>query len=122
MAKKIDLESPELYFNRELSWLEFNHRVLEEGLCQDLPLMERLRFLAIVSSNLDEFFQVRVAGLMQQRAARVRRRGLAGMTPGKQLVAIAERTQRMATMQAVAVRNVLDKLGEHGMTVCEVWD
>ena len=70
MASK-DLSAPELYINRELSWLEFNQRVLEEGLCEDLPLLERAKFLAIVSSNLDEFFMVRVAGLMQQRAAGV---------------------------------------------------
>ncbi len=61
---KDPLKSPELYFNRELSWLEFNDRVLRQGLADDVPLMERLKFLAIVSSNLDEFFLVRVAGLM----------------------------------------------------------
>ncbi|HYW79946.1 MAG TPA: hypothetical protein VE890_10245, partial [Thermoguttaceae bacterium] len=84
MAKK-DLSLPALYINRELSWLEFNDRVLQEGLSDDLPLLERLKFLAIVSSNLDEFFLVRVAGLMQQRSANVRRRDPAGMTPVQQL-------------------------------------
>ena len=64
------LKSPDLYINRELSWLEFNHRVLQEGLADDLPLLERLKFLAIVGSNLDEFFLVRVAWLMQRRAAK----------------------------------------------------
>lgn len=121
MAKK-DLKSPELYFNRELSWLEFNHRVFQEALCDDLPLMERLKFLAIVSSNLDEFFLVRVAGLMQQRAAKVRHRDLAGMTPGEQLAAISRRAHRMAAEQAEAVRDVLQGLRKHGLTVFEPQD
>ena len=117
MAKKKDRTYPGLYFNRELSWLEFNQRVLEEGLCQELPLLERLKFLAIVSSNLDEFFQVRVAGLMQQRAAGVRRRDLAGMTPGQQIAAIARRTHRMVAEQADAITELLQKLSQQGMAV-----
>ena len=90
MAKiKDSLKSSELFLNRELSWLEFNDRVLQEGFCEDVPLLERLKFLAIVSSNLDEFFLVRVAGLMRARAAKVRRRDPSGMTPAAQLSAIS---------------------------------
>ena len=85
MAKK-SLKSPDLYINRELSWLEFNERVLREGLREELPLLERLKFLAIVGSNLDEFFLVRVAGLMQQRSAGVTARDPAGMRPDPTLV------------------------------------
>ena len=103
MAKD-PLKSPELYNNRELSWLEFNDRVLRLGLSPELPLMERLKFLAIVSSNLDEFFLVRVAGLMQRRSAGVRRKDPAGLTPNQQLQAIAERTHRMVAEQTEGIR------------------
>ena len=92
-----------MYFNRELSWLEFNDRVLRQGLADDVPLMERIKFLAIVSSNLDEFFLVRVAGSDAARAENVRRRDPAGMTPAAQLSAVAERAHRMVREQREAV-------------------
>ena len=60
------LEDPSLYFNRELNWIEFNRRVLEEALDPSVPLLERVKFLAIFSTNLDEFFMIRVAGLIRQ--------------------------------------------------------
>ncbi len=116
MAKD-PLKSHELYFNRELSWLEFNDRVLREGLSPEVPLLERLKFLAIVSANLDEFFQVRVAGLRQQRAARVRRPDPSGMTPGKQLEAISRRVHRMVGEQSAGIREALSELRTHGMYV-----
>jgi polyphosphate kinase len=114
---KDPLKLPDLYINRELSWLEFNHRVLAEGLSDELPLLERLKFLSIVSSNLDEFFLVRVAGLMRQRAAKIKRRDPSGMTPGEQLTALSKRVHRMYDEQAAGIRDVLDQLAKNGLSV-----
>lgn len=114
---KHPLKSPELYINRELSWLEFNDRVLREGLSDKVPLMERLKFLAIVSSNLDEFFLIRVAGLMQQRSAGVRRRDPSGMTPSQQLAAISARVHRMVEEQSAGIRAAFEELREHGVFI-----
>jgi polyphosphate kinase len=114
---KDPLRSHDLYFNRELSWLEFNDRVLRQGLDEDLPLLERLKFLAIVSSNLDEFFLVRVAGLMSARAAGVRRRDPAGMMPAAQLRAISQRVHRLTEQQQESVLAALSQLAAAGITV-----
>jgi polyphosphate kinase len=81
-------DPPSHYFNRELSWLEFNHRVLEEALDERQPLLERVKFLSIFSTNLDEFFMIRVAGIKQQVAAGVVSRTPDGTTPAEQLIAI----------------------------------
>jgi polyphosphate kinase len=114
---KNPLKSPDLFINRELSWLEFNHRVLQEGLDADLPLLERLKFLAIVGSNLDEFFLVRVAWLVQRQAARSRRRDASGMTPAEQLTAVHSRAHRMIEAQSAGVREVFASLAEHGLRI-----
>lgn len=92
---KIDLKDSQYYFNRELSWLEFNYRVLHEALDSRTPLLERLKFLAIFSSNLDEFFMVRVAGLKQQVEAKVSKLTPDGRTPQEQLDAISDRLHPM---------------------------
>src|SRR5215471_5741174 len=91
-----DLRSPELYLNRELQWLEFNARVLAEAENESVPLLERLKFHAIVASNLDEFFMVRVAGLKQQLTGEVDEMGPDGMTVGEQLAAIGTRVHELA--------------------------
>ncbi|MBA2174670.1 RNA degradosome polyphosphate kinase [Halobacillus locisalis] len=89
--KMQELDNPLFYNNRELSWLAFNERVLEEALDMDNPLLERLKFLAICSSNLDEFFMVRVAGLKDQvKAGFNKPENKAGLTPKQQLSKIAE--------------------------------
>jgi polyphosphate kinase len=89
------LTDPSLYINRELSWLEFNQRVLEEAQDANNPLLERVKFLCILSSNLDEFFEVRVAGLNQQRQSGISDAGPDGMSPTDQLAAISVRVRKM---------------------------
>src|SRR5208282_4127987 len=89
------LSDPSLYNNRELSLLEYDQRVLEEAYDSSNPLLERLKFLCIVASNLDDFFEVRVAGLKQQRQGNIAWNGPDGMRPGEQLAAISARVRRM---------------------------
>src|SRR5712692_8702165 len=87
----VALDDPSLYINRELSWLEFNRRVLEEACDAQVPLLDRLKFLAIFSSNLDEFFMVRVGGLQQKVQAGIARgSGADRMPPGEQLERISQ--------------------------------
>src|SRR5437868_1401309 len=84
-----DLTDPQLYANRELSWLDFNDRVLELAEDESLPLMERVKFLAIFVTNLDEFFMIRVAGLHDQIDARIDARGPDGLSPTATVRSIA---------------------------------
>jgi polyphosphate kinase len=99
ITKDINLQDPQYYLSRELSWLEFNRRVLAEALDPRTPLLERLKFLAIFSSNLDEFFMVRVAGIKRQIEAQVNKVTADGRTPQQQLNAIHERLLPMVTEQ-----------------------
>lgn len=93
------LLSAEYFFNRELSWLEFNRRVLHEAMDERTPLLERLKFTAIFSSNLDEYFMVRVAALKQQAQMGVQKRSPDGMTAAEQLSAISDRLRPLVTQQ-----------------------
>ena len=88
-------KEPELFINRELSWLEFNRRVLEEAQDETVPLLERVKFLAIFSSNLDEFYMVRVAGLKRQIAAGDRSIGPDGLTASETMLAVAARIHEL---------------------------
>ena len=98
--KNIDYDCIDYYINRELSWLNFNKRVLEEAEDTNNPVFERLKFLSICSSNLDEFFMVRVANLTDQEKHGINTpENKAGMTPTQQLNAISEETHIMVEMQ-----------------------
>ena len=83
--KAVSLRDSQLYLNRELSWIEFNRRVLQEAQNQDTPLLERIKFLSIFGSNLDEFFMIRVSGLRDQIAAGVKQLTPVGMTRSEPL-------------------------------------
>lgn len=107
---KTDLDNPQYYFNRELSWLEFNNRVLSEGLDERNPLLERLKFLAIFSSNLDEFFMVRVAGLKQQVEAGVTKLSFDGRSPSEQLLDIHQRLKELVQIQDQHFQHTLKPL------------
>ena len=91
----VSLSDPSLYINRELSWLEFNERVLEEVADARNPLLERVKFLCIVASNLDEFFEIRVAGLKQQHVSNLSAPEPDALTPSEQLAAISVRVRKM---------------------------
>ena len=107
--------SPKYYFNRELSWLKFNQRVLLEAMDTSNPLMERLRFIAIASSNLDEFFMIRVAGLRHQAMNGIVKYDAAHMDAKAQLKAIDESVQRLVSLQYTYLHRVLGDLKEKGL-------
>ena len=119
--KKARRKDPELFLNRELSWLAFNGRVLEEATDASNPLLERLKFATIVASNLDEFFMVRVAALKNAVAEKDTAPDLAGLTPGQQLLQISARAHEMVdTLYATLRDEILPGLGEREIRIVPV--
>lgn len=119
----IDLNDPQYYLNRELSWLEFNKRVLHEAFDSRTPLLEKLKFLAIFSSNLDEFFMVRVAGLKKQVEAEVHQLTPDGRTPEEQLIAISKELHPIIEKQHHHFhQNLRPKLIEAGIHLVDYID
>lgn len=112
----LDLTKPEYFYNRELSWLKFNLRVLKEAMVKDTPLLERLKFIAISASNLDEFFMVRVAGLWSNFDSGVEKRDASGMSVHEQLVAISQAAHeqvRTQTKSLIALMAEMDAVKLH---------
>jgi polyphosphate kinase len=124
-AEAPTLDSPELFSNRELSWLQFNERVLELAEDESIPLLERVKFIAIYASNLDEFYMVRVAGLHDQVDAGIDARGPDGLSPGETIERIAERSRELGGRHTAQwEERVRPALAEHGIRVidCESCD
>ena len=112
----LDLTKPEYFYNRELSWLKFNLRVLKEAMVKDTPLLERLKFIAISASNLDEFFMVRVAGLWSNFDSGVEKRDASGMSVHEQLMAISQAAHeqvRTQTKSLIALMAEMDAVKLH---------
>ncbi len=118
MEKEKEFLKPEYYHNRELSWLKFDHRVLNEARDKTIPLLERLKFVSITSSNLDEFFMVRVASLKDMVHAGYKKTDIAGMTAQEQLEAINKDTRALVELQySTYNRSLVPLLSNHGIEI-----
>lgn len=111
----MDFHDYHYYLNRELSWLSFNDRVLEEAVDPNNPLLEKLKFLAITASNLDEFFMIRVSGLKHQVENGVKRRDIANMTPEEQMKQISEVSHHFVSKQYAYLKQILQALEKEGI-------
>lgn len=116
MDTKIDFKDPAYYENRELSWIKFDQRVLSEARDKSIPLLERLKFVSITSSNLDEFFMVRVASLKDMVHAKYKKRDIAGMTATEQLSAINKQARELVNIQySTFSRSLMPLLRKEGI-------
>lgn len=118
----LDLKKPEYFYNRELSWLKFNLRVLKEAMVKETPLLERLKFVAISASNLDEFFMVRVAGLWNSFDNGVEKKDAAGLSVKEQLKAIAESAHEQVRTQIKYLMALIAEMDEVGLHLRRVDD
>jgi polyphosphate kinase len=116
-APLAEIASP--YFNRELSWLSFNQRVLDEAMNPAYPLLERLRFLSISGSNLDEFIMIRVAGLVGQVQRGIGRPSTDGRSPAQQLSAIREELENLSDSQQNVWRELRETLAQEGIHIAD---
>ena len=118
MESKINYNDSSFYENRELSWIKFDHRVLEEARDKTIPLLERMKFLSITSSNLDEFFMVRVASLKDMVHANYKKKDIAGMTASEQLSAISAATKKLVETQYNTYnRSLIPLLNKEGIYI-----
>ena len=119
----MDVSRAEYFTNRELSWLDFNYRVLGEARDKNIPLFERLKFLSITSSNLDEFFMIRVASLKDMVNAKYEKPDIAGMTPQMQLEAISKKTHDLVNTQYTTYnRSLKPMLRQNGLTIIDSYE
>lgn len=116
-AEFADLDAPELYLNRELTWLEFNRRVLHEAQDETNPLLERLKFVGIVSSNLDEFFMKRIGGLKLQVGAGIMDYSVDGCLPAQQIEESYAKVRELEELKSELVPHLVEQLAEHDIHV-----
>ncbi|HXZ24828.1 MAG TPA: polyphosphate kinase 1, partial [Nitrospiria bacterium] len=115
----IDLDSPEWYLNRELTWLEFNRRIFNEALDERNPLLERVKFLAIVASNFDEFFMKRIGGLKQQSGAGVTELSIDGRTPEQQIRESQAVVRSLEEQQRILAADLIRQLDQAGVRISD---
>ncbi len=114
---KNDFSNPEYYYNRELSWIQFDKRVLSEAVDKDIPLLERFKFLSISASNLDEFFMIRVASLKDMYNAGVKKEDIAGLSPKQQLAMLNVATHELVEKQYDIYSGLVGELKKNGIVI-----